>query len=326
MISAHAGKLLACLLLGSVVGQTTALASTQTVYFDTLVASTTAPQLAGGDVLFVDAHIRGQTGALSHSVTFSVAAGVTSVSGRGSWAISTAAGPGPRLIGVNLDIFNASNALVVSDSFSGTVGGSADTVFASTPLAPGIYTLRATGTGVRESVYDLALEFGGSVPPMPAGETGSLPLQGASTNLKSAFFTTLADTRTIGPTLQSRDTLLIDTLVTTDAGALAHTVNFTPAAGIDRFTGDLVWMVSDAIGSSPRLIGVNVDVLDANGTLVASDTFTSTLSGFAHSTLSGTLGAGVHRIVVTGTAVRDASMGISLSVVDDDGLFANGFE
>lgn len=30
--------------------------------------------------------------------------------------------------------------------------------------------------------------------------------------------------------------------------------------------------------------------------------------------------------VVTGTAARDASMGISLSVIDDDGLFANGFE
>jgi len=29
---------------------------------------------------------------------------------------------------------------------------------------------------------------------------------------------------------------------------------------------------------------------------------------------------------VTGTSVRDASIGISLSLVDDDGLFANGFE
>lgn len=326
MILAHSGKLAACGLVCWIIGQTPALASTQTVYFDTLVASTSAPQLAGGDVLFVDAHIRGQTGALNHSVTFSVAAGVTSVAGRGTWAVSTAAGSGPRLVGVNVDIFDASNALVVSDSFAGTLSGAGDAGFASTPLTPGIYTLRATGTGVRESVYDIALEFSGTPPAMPAGETGSLPLQGASTSLKTAFFTTLEGTRTIVPTLASRDTLLIDTLVTAQTGPLAHTVNFTPAAGIDRFIGDLVWMSSDALGSSPRLVGVNVDVLDANGTLVASDTFSGTLVGFAHSTLIGTLGTGVHRIVVSGTAVRDASMGISLSVLDDDGLFANGFE
>jgi len=35
-------------------------------------------------------------------------------------------------------IFNASTALVVSNSFSGTVGGNADTAIASTPLALGI--------------------------------------------------------------------------------------------------------------------------------------------------------------------------------------------
>lgn len=128
------------------------------------------------------------------------------------------------------------------------------------------------------------------------------------------------------PALLSGESLLVDTLVTSQTGALAHTVNFVPAPGVDRFIGDLVWMISDAAGSGPRLTGVNVDVFDANGTLVASDTFVGTLAGFAHSTLSGTLGVGIHRIVVTGTAVRDASMGISLSMVDNEGLFASGFE
>lgn len=326
MIHVRPGALVVCILIFCVGGQRSAAASTQTVFFDTLAASTTAPQLAGGDVLFLNAHIRGQAGALSHSVTFSVAQGVTSVSGRSTWAVSTAAGPGPRLIGVNFDIVNASNVLVVSDSFVGTLSGGADSIFASTPLAPGIYTLRATGTGVRDSVYDLALEFGGTAPAMPAGETGSLPLQGTSTNSKTAFFTTLQDTRTIVPALLSRDTLLIDTLVTTQTGAIVQTINFTPAAGIDRFTGELVWMTSDASGTSPRLIGVNVDVLDANGTLVASDTFSGTLSGFAHATLTGTVGVGVHHVIVSGTAERDASIDISLSVLDDDGLYANGFE
>lgn len=320
------GKLGARILVCWVASQTPALASTQTVFLDELVASTTAPQLGGGDVLIVNAHIRGQTGTLSHSVTFSVAAGVTSVSGLNTWAISTAIGPGPRLIAVNFDIFNASNALVVSDSGVTTLSGSADSTFVSAPLAPGIYTLRATGVGVRESMYDIALEFSGTPPPTPPGGTGGLPLQGAVTASKTAFFTTLQDTRTIGTTLLSGETLLVDTLVTTQTGPLAHTVNFTPTAGSDRFSGDLVWTVSEAIGVLPRLTGVNVDVFDANGTLLASDVFTGLLPGFAHSTLNGTLGVGVHRIVATGTGVRDASMGISLSVIDNEGLFSSGFE
>ncbi len=305
---------------------TSVQAATQTIYFDTLNASTTAPALAADDVLFVATHIRGQAGALSHTVIFSVAAGVTEISGRATWAVSTAIGPGPRLIGVNIDIFNASNALVLSDTFGGTLSGGADSTFVSTALTPGIYTLRMTGTGVRDSVYNLALEFSGTPPITPAGETGSLPLQGASINTKTAFFTTLQDTRTITTPLLHNETLLVDTLVTTQTGLLAHTVAFTPAEGTDRFTGELAWMVSDATGASPRLIGVNVDVVDANGTIVASDTFSGTLSGFAHSTLSGTLGVGVHRILVTGTGVRDAAMGISLSVIDNEGLFASGFE
>jgi hypothetical protein len=296
------------------------------VYFDTLNAATTAPALAAGDVLFVATHIRGQTGALSHSVTFSVAAGVIEVSGRATWAISTASGPGPRLIGVNFDIVNASNVLVLSDTFAGTLSGGADATFASTALAPGIYTLRATGTGVRDAVYDLALEFTGTPPITPAGETGSLPLQGATTPLKTAFFTTLQDTRTIATTVLPGETLLVDTLVTTQTGALAHTVNFTPAAGADRFSGDLVWMVAPAAGTGPRLIGVNVDVVDANGVLVASDAFSGIQAGFAHSTLTGTFGAGAHRIVVTGTGDRDAALSLSLSAIDDEGLFASGFE
>jgi hypothetical protein len=326
MNRSRTASLIACLLCIATAAPTTALASTQTVYFDMLNAATTAPALAADDVLFVATHIRGQTGALSHSVTFSVAAGVTEVSGRATWAISTASGPGPRLIGVNFDIFNASNVLVMSDTFAGTLSGGADSTFASTALAPGIYTLRTTGTGVRDAVYDLALEFSGTPPITPAGETGSLPLQGATTNLKTAFFTTLQDTRTIATTVLPGETLLVDTLVTTQTGPLAHTVNFTPAAGIDRFSGDLVWMVAPAVGTGPRLIGVNVDVIDANGMLVASDAFSGTLSGFAHSTLTGTLGVGAHRIVVTGTGERDAALSLSLSLIDDEGLFASGFE
>mgnify|MGYP006385055501 FL=1 len=179
---------------------------------------------------------------------------------------------------------------------------------------------------MREAVYDLALEFTGTPPSVPADETGTLPLQGASITQRTAFFTNLQDARTISLPLISRETLLVDTLVTSQTGPLAHTVTFTPTAGIDRVAADLVWMTSEATGAGPRLIGVNVDLLDAGGTLIASDTFSGTLAGFAHSTLNTPIGPGAHRIVVTGTGSRDASMGIALSVVDDDGIFAGGFE
>lgn len=318
--------LAACLVYLGAAGPPSALAATQTVYFDTLNGATTAPALGADDVLFVDAHVRGETGALSHAVTFSVAAGVTGVSGRATWAVSTAGGPGPRLVGVNFDLFDANNVLVSSDSFAGVLAGGASSTFASTFLAPGIYTLRASGLAVREVMYDLVLEFSGTPPVTAEGETGSLPLQGASTNGKTAFFTTLQDNRTLATPLRHRETLLVDTLVTAQVGAIAHEVTFTPAAGIDRFSGDVVWMISEAVGIGPRLIGVNVDVFDTEGVLVASDTFAGTLAGFAHSTLTGAVGSGAHRIVVSGNGVRDSSLGLSLSAIDDDVVFANGFE
>lgn len=326
MTKIRRGILITCALCCSGAWYTTALASTQTVFLDALnVSDQVAPPLAAGDVLFVDTTVRGQTGALSQTVTFTVATGVTAVSGLAQWVISTAAGPGPRLVGVNFDLLGPGNVLIVTDAFSSTLGGIAVSTFPGTPLAPGTYTLRATGTGVRESVFDLALEFAGTPPPVPAQETGTLPVQGASTDLSTAFFTTLQDARTILPTLIAGETLLVDTLVTSQTGALAHSVTFTPAPGIDRVVGSATWMISSAVSAAPRLVGLNVDVVDALGAIVVSDAIGGTLSGFAHSTLNGTIGPGAHRIVVTGNGVRDSSLSLSLSLVDEV-IFAGGFE
>jgi hypothetical protein len=49
--------------------------------------------------------------------------------------------------------------------------------------------------------------------------------------------------------------------------------------------------------------------------LVASDSFVGTLGGFATSTLLGNLAPGDYTLVATGTAVRDASLNVSLSFV-----------
>jgi hypothetical protein len=69
------------------------------------------------------------------------------------------------LIGVNLDVFNnTTNTLVVSDSNVIVAGAFAVSKFNATALTPGSYRLVATGTGVRDSVLDVTLNYAGVVP------------------------------------------------------------------------------------------------------------------------------------------------------------------
>lgn len=141
-----------------------AQATTQAVTFNVLNASATLPTpFLGGDNLRLDTLVTTQTGALLQVINFTVGAGVSSLTGEASWEISTATGTGPRLIGVNLDIFDASSALVTSDSFAGTLAGFALSTFASS-IGPGTYRLVATGTGVRDSSLDVTLSFVTAVP------------------------------------------------------------------------------------------------------------------------------------------------------------------
>ncbi len=141
-----------------------AQAATQSVAFGNLVASATvANPFFVGDTLLVNTLVTTEVGALSQEVTFRIGAGATSFTGAATWQISTLAGPGPRLTGVNIDIFNAANALVGSDTFVGTLGAFAVSSLGG-PITPGIYRLVATGTGVRESVLDISV----SVVPEPS--------------------------------------------------------------------------------------------------------------------------------------------------------------
>ncbi|MBC7940568.1 MAG: PEP-CTERM sorting domain-containing protein [Chitinophagaceae bacterium] len=134
-------------------------AATQSVSFTHLVSSATfANPFLTGDSLLIDTLVTTETGALMQSVTFTLGAGVTSFTGGAVWQVTTAAGPGPRLTGVNIDIFNAANAIVASDTFTGTLGGFAISSFDSA-ITPGVYRLVATGTGVRDSVMDISLSF-----------------------------------------------------------------------------------------------------------------------------------------------------------------------
>ena len=137
----------------------TAQAANQSVSFANLTASATvATPIAVGDTLLVNTLVTNEVGSLMQSVTFTVGAGATSFIGGATWQISTAAGPGPRLIGVNIDIFGPGNVLVGSDTITGTLGGFAVSSLAGA-ITPGIYTMVATGTGVRESVMDISVSI-----------------------------------------------------------------------------------------------------------------------------------------------------------------------
>jgi hypothetical protein len=150
-----------------------ALATTKEIDYSTLVASATAATpLAAGDTLFLNTFTT-ERGALDQTTTFTVAAGVAELAGYAAWEVTTAAGNAPRLLGVNIDIFNASNNLVYSDSFAGVLAGFAHSTL-SGPLGAGTYHLVATGTGVRDSSLDISL----TLAPVPEADAYALTLAG----------------------------------------------------------------------------------------------------------------------------------------------------
>jgi len=289
-------------------------ATPQTVYFDTLNGSATVGQAVNaGDTLYVDTLVRSASGALAQSASFTLGAGVTGLSGHAAWMIDTALGQGPRLIGFNVNLVNANtNALVVSDVFGGVMAGYATSTFAA-GISPGDYKLVASGTGVRDAFFDLALSFTGTPPVSVSAATGAIPTQGPITTEPTAFFSSLVDSRTMGVPFKAGDSLIVDSLVTSDTGALDQLVTFTLDSGVDSLTGFAQWDISPAGGLGARLVGVNIDLFDANNTLVASDVFAGTRDAFAFSTFGTALGPGTYELRATGTGIRDASLNMALS-------------
>jgi hypothetical protein len=292
----------------------TAAAGTQTAFFDVLNgAATVASPVTAGDTVFLDSLVTSQIGALSQSVTFTLGSAVTGLTGEASWAVSTAGGPGPRLIGVNIDIFDANNVLVSSDTNVSVLNRLATSSLGGA-IGPGTYTLLATGTGQRDTVFNVALSFIGAPTGGGAVSAGGVPAQGPATGTKTVFFSTLSDTRTVTPTLAPGETLHVDSLVTTQTGPLSQTVAFTVGAGANGITGLADWLVSTANGPGPRLVGVNIDIFDASNVLVGSDTNVSVLSGVASSIFDLSLAPGSYKLVATGIGVRDSSLDIALGV------------
>jgi hypothetical protein len=159
----------------TLLGASSAQATTQLVEFNVLNASATLPNpLLSGDNLHLNTYVSTEVGALNQTINFTVGAGVGSLTGQAVWEVGTATGTGPRLIGVNIDIFNTvTNTLVTSDTFAGTLGNFAVSTFAS-GIGPGSYRLVATGTGVRDSSLDVTISFA----PIPEPGTYAMMLAG----------------------------------------------------------------------------------------------------------------------------------------------------
>jgi hypothetical protein len=146
---------------------------------------------------------------------------------------------------------------------------------------------------------------------MGAAALAALLMGPASATTQVVTYSTLTANTTLSTSVGPGDNLFIDTF-TTSHGALSQRTSFR-VYGDSDFNVLAGWIIDTADGDGPRLVGVNIDILDASDNVIASDTFTGVLGGFAHSGFSGTLGQGVYTIVATGNALRDASLDIAMA-------------
>lgn len=172
MKSLSVSKLATALLFGCSLLAQTAQADTQSVFYNHLESTAVvATPLMADDTLFVDTFTT-ERGALHQVTTFTTGSGVHAFSGNAAWLVNTPTDTGPRLAGVNIDLFDGGGTLVHSDTFAGLLAGFAHSTFSGL-LAPGTYTLVATGTGVRDSSLDISLVFA-----VPEPETYAMLLTG----------------------------------------------------------------------------------------------------------------------------------------------------
>lgn len=96
--------------------------------------------------------------------TFTIRINSNGLAGGMEWIVGTLDDP-QRTVGVNLDVFDFNNVLVLSDTFVGVTGGQAFSQFVGSGLFAGDYTFVLTGTGVNDRArYRLDLVGGSTAP------------------------------------------------------------------------------------------------------------------------------------------------------------------
>lgn len=133
-----------------------------------------------------------------------------------------------------------------------------------------------------------------------------------------ASFETNQGSQTFTTPLLDGDDLAITGLLDNGAGAVLNSIRFTAGPTADRIDLDATWHVGSA-GDTLRMVGFNLDLLDAGNNVVASDAFLGLLGGFAHSTLSfgGLVDGGLYelRLTANNTATSHYILDAKLSAV-----------
>lgn len=125
---------------------------------------------APGDEMQIDGVLT-ESGAIWNSVVLRVRS--DSLSAGIEWLVA----PGPqRTIGVNVDLFDATDSLIASDGFVGVTDGQAFSQLSVSGLLPGDYTLRFTGNATDGGRFRINLTTDPTAPgfePIPTDETPS---------------------------------------------------------------------------------------------------------------------------------------------------------
>jgi hypothetical protein len=241
-------------------------------------------------------------GVVNNSLLFNWAS-TSDLSLNAAWRVGDAAATTPRLVGVNIDLFDAANTLVGSDSFGGLASGIARSSLQMNGLAPGSYRLSLTGTAVRDGIFDVDFSASATFPPPP-----DPPIVAADPTRFA--YDTLIGSKVVAAPFATGDSLLLegDSL---ELGALLNDTVVRLDTG--TFSAGVRWVVDTAAGTGSRLIGVNLDLFDAANLLVASDAFEGVANGQASSSLVATgLAPGTYRLRMTGTSVRGARYRVAL--------------
>jgi hypothetical protein len=136
-----------------------AQAATRVIDIDKAVAAAAAGGIAAdGEVL-----VRGLSPAGRSVVnTIAFTPGQPTVRVNTSWVVGEA-DAGFRLIGVNVDLLDASGNVIDSDDFAGVLAGTALSTLTADGLVPGTrYRVRLTGTSVGRGSYSMTIR---SLPP-----------------------------------------------------------------------------------------------------------------------------------------------------------------
>ena len=208
--------------------------------------------------------------------TYSFVAGSSSLALTAGWLFTL---PANRTTGVNIDLFDATNTVIASDTLISNAGGLAQSRLTATGLVAGaMYHLEFTGTAFGAGRFQIDLVDGATAPPLPI----VAPALPASTD--HFLFDTHLGTKSATATLDAGDTIVIDGAIANDgAQSIENEFTFrltggTVSAGIEWVVG----LVTDPL----RTVGVNVDLSDSMGNVVLSDSFKGVFNGEAFSQFS----------------------------------------